>query len=143
MLTGSSSLQDEKDKQVTVYEIKRILAERAPGGKRQYFIRWEGFDENGDTWEPEANVLQCADLIKEFNICPPLLLLNWSAQNDCIVGNIYGHHSEPPGAEWHTNTIDDKGIQTEADGSGIRFVVTTSSSRYLLAGKPVKGKPVK
>nr|XP_023016577.1 chromobox protein homolog 1-like [Leptinotarsa decemlineata] len=35
------------------------------GGVRHYLIRWKGYEEESDTWEPE-DTLECADLIVEY-----------------------------------------------------------------------------
>ena len=34
-------------------------------GKIEYLIKWEGYDENENTWEPKEN-LGCEDLIQEY-----------------------------------------------------------------------------
>lgn len=33
----------------------------------EYLVRWRGYDFEGDTWEPEANLSGCTEFIKEFN----------------------------------------------------------------------------
>lgn len=33
----------------------------------KYKIRWKGFDESEDTWEPEENLTHCYDLLEEYN----------------------------------------------------------------------------
>ena len=40
---------------------KRITAK----GKIEYLIKWEGYDETENTWEPKEN-LGCEDLIQEY-----------------------------------------------------------------------------
>ena len=46
---------------------ERIRAERVSpaDGTRQLLVRWEGYTETDDTWEPEANILD-ARLIENF-----------------------------------------------------------------------------
>lgn len=39
-------------------------------GVRHYLIKWKGYDENGNTWEPEST-LSCPDLIEEYNKSKP------------------------------------------------------------------------
>ena len=47
---------EEDDEDADVYEVERILDERRQGGRTQFLIRWEGFDEAFDSWEPVGNV---------------------------------------------------------------------------------------
>lgn len=48
------------------YEVEAIMDKRTTKGKTKYLIRWRGFDESDDTWEPEET-LNCPDLIRSFN----------------------------------------------------------------------------
>ena len=42
-----------------VYEVERIVAKRVKGGREKYFIQWQNYSSNENTWEPE-------DLITAF-----------------------------------------------------------------------------
>ncbi|KAF5269892.1 hypothetical protein FQR65_LT05691 [Abscondita terminalis] len=57
--------KDEEEDDDTQYEVQEIMNEKMMKGVRHYLIRWKGYDEDGDTWEPETT-LDCADLIKKF-----------------------------------------------------------------------------
>ena len=37
--------------------MERILAQREKRGKLEYHIKWLGYDESHNSWEPQANVL--------------------------------------------------------------------------------------
>ena len=40
-------------------EVEQILDERAAADGKEYLVRWRGYDEEEDTWEPEANLAGC------------------------------------------------------------------------------------
>ena len=47
------------------YKVKRILKERKRGRQRKYLIKWQGYNNSENTWEPTKN-LNCPDLLEEF-----------------------------------------------------------------------------
>lgn len=48
------------------YEVEEILAERTRRGKRQYLIKWKGYDDSENTWEPEQNLTGSQTLLERF-----------------------------------------------------------------------------
>jgi hypothetical protein len=52
------------------YEVKAIRSHQHHGKGKwlQYLIKWKGYSESEDTWEPEEN-LQALTLIKEYYKC--------------------------------------------------------------------------
>ena len=47
--------------------MEEILDERARAGGKEYLVRWRGYGEEEDTWEPEENIHH--SLVKEFLAC--------------------------------------------------------------------------
>lgn len=49
------------------YEVESILDKRMKNGEVEYFVKWKGWEDEDNTWEPEDN-LSCKDIIDQFNI---------------------------------------------------------------------------
>ncbi|XP_008558947.1 chromo domain-containing protein cec-1 isoform X1 [Microplitis demolitor] len=47
------------------YEVEKIISRRTIKGRRQFLVRWKGYDETSDTWENEKD-LNCEQLIEDF-----------------------------------------------------------------------------
>eukprot|EP00795_Rhopilema_esculentum_P001136 gene1136-15480_t len=55
------------DSESEEYEIEKIISCRlAKNGTLSYLVRWKGYDESDDTWEPEENLRGCRDAILTF-----------------------------------------------------------------------------
>jgi transposase InsO family protein len=48
------------------WEVDKILDEKRSAGKRYFYIRWKGFSEAHDSWEPESNLLHAREAIATF-----------------------------------------------------------------------------
>ena len=49
-----------------MYSVEKIIDKRIVGGKVQYLVKWEGYSESDNTWEPLANIESVDHLIEEY-----------------------------------------------------------------------------
>jgi transposase InsO family protein len=48
------------------YEVERILGHKEEKGKHLYLVKWKGYDDSENTWEPEAHLQNSQQLLQEF-----------------------------------------------------------------------------
>jgi hypothetical protein len=48
-----------------IYIVEKILDKKIVDGKTQYYLKWQGYGPEYDTWEPLEN-LDCEELVEEF-----------------------------------------------------------------------------
>ncbi|KAH8378049.1 hypothetical protein KR093_008686 [Drosophila rubida] len=60
----SSGGEEEEEEE---YAVEKILDRRVRKGKVEYYLKWKGYAETENTWEPEGN-LDCQDLIQQYEM---------------------------------------------------------------------------
>nr|XP_040057946.1 M-phase phosphoprotein 8 isoform X2 [Gasterosteus aculeatus aculeatus] len=56
----------EQDEEEDVYEVERIIDMRVEEGEVLYRVRWKNYCSDDDTWEPEAHLEDCCEVLLAF-----------------------------------------------------------------------------
>ncbi|KRZ19662.1 NAD(P)H-hydrate epimerase, partial [Trichinella pseudospiralis] len=65
LLSTTDSIHNMARERNDIFMADCIMNERIRKGKKEYLVRWEGYSEEYDTWEPAAHILG-QELLKEF-----------------------------------------------------------------------------
>ena len=60
--SAQARMEEERE-----YVAERIVASRKRGRGVQYLVKWEGYDESENTWEPPKHLRKCQQLLREFH----------------------------------------------------------------------------
>nr|CAJ18350.1 putative H3K9 methyltransferase [Lepisma saccharinum] len=65
--TGSDSASSDSDNSDDgYYEVERIVDYVRENGEDWYFVKWRGWDNSSNTWEPPQNLVHCQELLVDF-----------------------------------------------------------------------------
>ena len=53
------------------YEVKEVPNSRLKQGKLEYLVKWPGYMDNHNTWEPESNLDNSKEVINDFHKSNP------------------------------------------------------------------------
>ncbi|KAB5588482.1 Transposon Tf2-1 polyprotein [Ceratobasidium theobromae] len=53
------------------YEVEQILNSKKTWGKLYYLIKWKGYSEESNSWEPKEHVENSPELIRQFHRTHP------------------------------------------------------------------------
>ena len=68
---NNDEMQVSDDKEDLFFEVENIIDSKRFGRMIKYRVRWKGYDETDDMWEPFENIKQVMALIRVFHHSKP------------------------------------------------------------------------
>ena len=50
------------------YEVEAIISHRRSGKGQAYLVKWKGYPTSENTWEPEPNLYNAQEILKQYKI---------------------------------------------------------------------------
>ncbi|XP_016151752.1 PREDICTED: M-phase phosphoprotein 8, partial [Ficedula albicollis] len=96
--------EDEEQDGADVFEVEKILDVKTEGGKTLYKVRWKGYTSDDDTWEPEAHLEDCKEVLLEFRKNNKPKPVKKDIQKPSLNDDIFEAESD---SDWQSETKDD------------------------------------
>jgi hypothetical protein len=65
LVKTNNPVSDKEENVINEFEVEGILKKRIRNNKVEYLVKWKGYDNTENTWEPTSN-LHCPDKVTEF-----------------------------------------------------------------------------
>lgn len=64
-MSSSPTATDDSDSDENTFVVEKILDDKKIKGKKYYLLKWEGFPDSENSWEPDWT-LNCPEILKEY-----------------------------------------------------------------------------
>ncbi|KAH7436802.1 hypothetical protein KP509_05G036400 [Ceratopteris richardii] len=64
--TGNNTEGSDRGSDEGFYEVETVRKKRVRKGQLEYFVKWRGWPESANSWEPFENIKACTEIIEEF-----------------------------------------------------------------------------
>jgi hypothetical protein len=67
LLSKTKNPLNDHDEILEEYEVEKIVDKRTKNGVTEYLVKWKGYEEDENTWEPTKH-LNCQDAVRRYEM---------------------------------------------------------------------------